>query len=230
MTILDESSLCETLDKFNEAIFFGRKITKKDQSAAAKWIAARHGLPRSYYGTFAPTDRDYKNGIRLFTGEKITSGAGVGHILSQEACGALYILDTPNAKVGAARDACAQNLLDQMQASWKVEKYLPFGLYCCGTCSAAMWRHMNASDKAVAAKILTAGVKQMQSYRDGKGRWKRFSFYYSLLALLEIDSKAAKKEMQYAAPVLERALKRKSGDDKYALRRRALAERVLSKV
>ena len=51
-----------------------------------------------------------------------------------------------------------------------------------------------------------------------------------MLALAEIGSRIASREMAYSAPVLERILKRRSGDDKYAVRRRALAERVLDMI
>jgi hypothetical protein len=43
---------------------------------------------------FAPTARDFETGIRLFTGERITSGAAASHILGEEACRALLLLKT----------------------------------------------------------------------------------------------------------------------------------------
>ena len=41
----------------------------------------------------APTYKDYKEGGRLFTGERISSRVGTGHILGEEACRALLLLD-----------------------------------------------------------------------------------------------------------------------------------------
>jgi hypothetical protein len=71
-------------------------------------------------------------------------------------------------------------------------------------------------------------VRELKLLRTGDGRWRRFPFYYTVLALHEMNVKPALDELRYAAPVLERSLKRASGD-KYAARRRTLAERVLAK-
>ena len=92
--MLDTKSLARTVDGVNDAVFFGRRIPKPESRRVAKWLAARQGLPGSYAGMFAPTARDLEKGIRLFTGERITSGAGTSHILGEEACRALLLLDT----------------------------------------------------------------------------------------------------------------------------------------
>ena len=42
---------------------------------------------------FSPTNEDYPEGVRLFTGERISSRVGTGHILGEEACRALLLLD-----------------------------------------------------------------------------------------------------------------------------------------
>ena len=76
---------------------------------------------------------------------------------------------------------------------------------------------------------LKAGLKMLKSYRDGKGKWRRFPFYYTLLALNEMEFPASIKEMRYAAPVLERVLRRSRKGDKISARRRLLAERILEK-
>jgi hypothetical protein len=67
-------------------------------------------------------------------------------------------------------------------------------------------------------------------HRDGKGRWRSFSFYHTLLALSEIDSLSAISEMKYAAPVLKRIMKRASRDNKISEHRRILVERILENI
>jgi hypothetical protein len=94
MDMLDTKSLARTVDAVNEALFFGRRIPKSESRRVAKWLATRQGLPRSYSGMFAPTPRDFKGTIRLFTGERITTGAATSHILGEEVCRALLLLDT----------------------------------------------------------------------------------------------------------------------------------------
>ena len=77
---------------------------------------------------------------------------------------------------------------------------------------------------------LSGGLKYLKSFRDGKGRWRRFPYYYTLLALSEIHGLDADAEIRYAAPGLERMLRRKGNGDRFDLRRRMLAERVLARV
>jgi hypothetical protein len=73
-------------------------------------------------------------------------------------------------------------------------------------------------------------MEYLREHRDGKGRWRRFPFYYTLLALLEIPGSRATGEMGYAGPGLERMLKRSRRNDRFDLRRRAVAERVLARL
>jgi len=103
------------------------------------------------------------------------------------------------------------------------------GIYCCGKCSASLWRHLAAGGLARQEPLLTSGVKTLKAHRDGKGRWRRFPYYYTLLALSEMNVPGVVTEMRYAAGGCEKLLKRSAAADKYANRRRALAERVLAR-
>jgi len=51
-----------------------------------------------------------------------------------------------------------------------------------------------------------------------------------MLALSEMGGKGVTGEIEYAAPVLERMLKRRSRGGKYETRRRAVAERALARL
>lgn len=102
MRLLDSRSLSGTIDAVSEALFFGRRIPRNEARRVAQWLAGRQGLQGSYAGMFAPTPRDFAHGIKLFTGERISSGAATGHILGEEACRVLLLLD---ADVAAARAA-----------------------------------------------------------------------------------------------------------------------------
>jgi hypothetical protein len=102
MKLLDARSLGNTVDALNEALFFGRPIPRGEARRAARWIASRRGLAGSYAGMFAPTPKDYADGIRLFTGERISSAAATGHILGEEACRALLLLDVGLSDVSVA--------------------------------------------------------------------------------------------------------------------------------
>jgi hypothetical protein len=77
---------------------------------------------------------------------------------------------------------------------------------------------------------LAGGLEFLKEHRDGKGGWHRFPFHYTLLALSEMDEKRVSREIAYAAPVLERILRRRSRGGKFDTRRRAVAERILARL
>jgi hypothetical protein len=221
MGIVNRQSLGVTLDRLVDADFRGARLLKTDKLEAAKWIAARQGQPRSYAGMFAPTARDFSNGIRLYTGERMNSGAGVSHILGEEACRALIKLNAGGRAVRDALGHATEGMWQRLAESEGVP-----GFYCCGTCTAALWRHLAAGGLKNQERLLNSGVKHLKTLRQDNGRWRRFPFYYTLLALSEIDLPAARRELKYAGPACERVVGRKATDS-YAERRKLVAERVL---
>ncbi len=223
--LIKPSSLAATLDNISDALFFGRRLSKQDRAAAARWIAARQGMPRSYNGMFAPTDYDFRHWPRVFTGEQLGSNAATAHILSQEACRALLLLDARSTAVDTAL-ASATGSFVALQREHEPRRP---GFWCCGTCTASLWRHLAAGGLDDPEKRLASGLRYMRTMRDGKGRWKRFPFHYSLLALSDFDTRAALGELRYAAAAAERSLQREKGRGKHARRRRAVLERVLAK-
>jgi len=220
--------LCATLDVVNEVFFNGSTVSRKERERAARWIAARQGLPRAYAGAMcAPTEKDFTEGAGVFTGEKVRSGAGLAHIFGEEACRALILLDVPAAVVREALARASAPMLDRVAS--EVSRGGRLGMYCCHTCSCALWRHLAVREFGEVERFLAAGMKELKSRRDGSGRWKSFPFHYTLLALLDVRLPAAMEEMRYAARVCERMPKRPAHQDQYALRRRLLAERVLDR-
>jgi hypothetical protein len=155
----------------------------------------------------------------------------VAHVLGEEACRALILLDMPLASVRDALGRATAGMIERLRAAEQRERNMGrpwLGQYCCAKCTAALWRHLAAGGLEDRERHLAAGVATLGACRDGVGRWCRFPFHYTLLALSEIELPAAVEEMRYAAPVLERSLRRPAADP-YTARRRALAERVLGK-
>ena len=104
-----------------------------------------------------------------------------------------------------------------------------WGMYCCGLCSVAYWRHVMVGGLDRNEQRLAAGMEALRTHRTDDGRWRRFPFYYTLLALSELDLELALDEMRYAAPLLERYVKRRVMGGRLPERRRAIAERILAK-
>jgi hypothetical protein len=228
MKILHKSSLALTLDGLNEVFFGGGILAESERREIAAWIASRQGVKGAYRGMFAPTLLDFKRGIRLFTGEGVSSGAAIGHILGEEASRALILLNGNSPEIHEALKKSNKGMLRALMTCETPDRLR--GFYCCGTCTAAMWRHLSVGGLNRAKKRLGAGLKVLRRYRDGTGRWRRFPFYYTLLALNEMESNLADRELRYAAPVCERLLKRKAGKNKFAIRRVVLLGKVLARL
>jgi hypothetical protein len=227
MSLVNASSLGGTLDAVNEALFYGRKVTKADRTEATEWLAGRIGLPGSYAGMPAPTETDFRKGAVLFTGNKLSTRAGTAHVLGEEACRAMVLLAPATVKLTRALRQATQGMVTRLADM--ESRGQGTGMYCCGTCSVAYWRHLAAGGLGDPERRLAAGLAEMKRRRAPGGQWRFFPYYYALLALSEIDLPQATEELRYTAPRAERLLKGiRAGA--YSQRRRDLLGRVLGRV
>jgi hypothetical protein len=113
-----------------------------------------------------------------------------------------------------------------LDASEKAGK--PIGTFCCGPCTIGLWRYLNAGGLPKYRDNLPAGIMSLHSNRDETGKWGRFPFYYTLLALSEIDDTMAIKEVNYAMPACERAFKRMNKENIFSRRKRDLLLRIMN--
>ena len=221
-------SLAAIVDSVEESRFFGPKVPASALLTAAREIASRQGLPGSYARMFAPTVLDFRRGIRVFTGEPVRSGAATAHILGEECCRLLLKLKVKDRLVSAALARAEAEMLERL-SSWDRLHAERTGFHCCGICTASFWRHLAAGGLDSPGPRLRNGMRVLASLRTGSGRWKRFPFFYTLLALTEIDVPAARSELRWAAPAAERSLKALRGAGRYAQRRRAVLKRALER-
>ena len=227
--IINSASLSKTVDAINAAQFDGRTLETAERGRAARWIAGRQGLPGAYGDTFAGFPSERSKGIVLFTGERIAS-ASARHILGEEASRALRQLRVRDSKVTRALEAADDGLMRCL--TWAAEdprKRNP-GLYCCGKCSVGLWRNLLAGGLDRQEERLRRGASHLRSMRDGAHQWRKFPFWYTVLALNEMDSAEAKAELKYAAAALEHAANRPEPAAVYARRRRELAVRTLNRL
>ena len=228
MSLIHPRSLGRTLEAVNDALFFARRVTRADRLAAARWIASRQGMPGSYAGMFAPTEADFRNGSRVFTGERLSTRIGTAHILGEEAVRALILLDVPDRAVRDALARAQEGMNARLRDS--AARGYQLGRYCCGICSAAYWRTLAVGGLEKSEERLALAVRELKRSRTGDGKWRPFPFWYTLLAIADIELPAARREFAYAAPACERHLNRRAGRDTYARRRRAVAERALAQL
>ncbi len=225
--LINRASLSQTVDAINAAHFDGRALAALERGQAARWIAARQGLPGSYGGTFAGFPSERSRGIVLFTGEHIAS-ASARHILGEEASRTLRLLRVRDRTITRALEAADDGLMRCLARAAEDPRKRNPGLYCCGKCSVGLWRNLLAGSLDRCEERLQRGVLHLRSVRDGEQGWRKFPFWYTVLALSEIDSGEAKTELKYVAGALERAASRAGPSAVYARRRQELAARTLN--
>jgi hypothetical protein len=227
--LINRASVSQTVDAINAAHFEGRSLPAAERNRAAQWIAARQGLPGAYGGTFAGFPSERSKGIVLFTGERIQS-ASARHILGEEASRALRLLQVRDGKITRALEASDEGLMRCFARAAQDPRKRNPGLYCCGKCSVGLWRNVLAGGLDRREERLERGALHLKSLRDGDHGWRKFPFWYTVLALSEMDSGEAKAELTYAAPALERAASRPVPSAVYARRRHELATRTLKNI
>jgi hypothetical protein len=226
--MIHEGSLSQTVDALNALAFEQREVPRAERTRVAQWIAARQGLPGAYADTFAGFAAERKNGIVLFTGERITS-ASARHILGEEASRALRSLGVRDTKVRAAIERADEGLMGCLARAESDPRNGNPGKYCCGKCSVGLWRNLLAGGLDRREERLRKGVgKFLRSQRAGEAKWRVFPFWYTVLALVEMDVPEARAELAYVAPVLERTAQRAVPSSLHGKRRHELARRALS--
>ena len=228
-TVICDDSLSRTLDAIDELLFENRTLPEADRKHVAQWIAARQGLPGAKSGSFAGFASELRDGLVAFTGERFTH-ASARHILGEEACRVLRSLDVRDPDVEAALERADAGLTRAVALAEHDPRYgnNP-GAYCCGKCSVGMWRNLASGGLDRREERLRKGVGQfLGSHRSSGGKWRVFPFWYTVLALSEIDVPEARDELEYAAPALERTARRAVPETMHGQRRHELASRALS--
>jgi hypothetical protein len=135
------------------------------------------------------------------TGEKLPPAASNRHILGQEAlrCLALWdYLDNDSARNGVR----ALNFILDIDQKRTGESMIPArisGKFCCTKCTLALLRTVSVIKSENWENTLESGIQNITSTRDGKGRWRRFPYYYTLLTLTDCATPSAYDEMKYTS-------------------------------
>jgi len=228
VSAVSQRSLSRTVDAVNDAVFQRRRWPAATRRTVAHWIAARQGLPGAYADTFAGFPSERAGGIVLFTGERVTS-ASARHILGEEASRTLRQLAVRDRLVTGALDRADEGLMRRL-TQWTSDRGRGNpGTFCCGKCTVGLWRNLVAGGLDRQDERLRRGVEQLRASRDGKSGWRKHPFWYTVLALSEMDFKAAANELRYCEPRLRTAAKRGTHSGVYAERRHQLASRVLDR-
>lgn len=225
MSLLNRSSLYKTVDNVNEALFYGKKITKATAKEIVSWISSRLDTEYSYNKSYGLTGKDMRSDVFTFTGERLFS-ASMRHIMAEESARVVLQLSKIAGLKPASLKSTDEQFYKMLKASDEAGK--PAGTFCCGACTIGLWRYLNAGGLPQYQQYFSDGLQALHSNRDETGKWRRFPFYYTLLALSEIDDPLAMKEINYALPECERALKRLRQGNKFSNRKRDLLLRLMN--
>ena len=94
----------------------------------------------------------------------------------------------------------------------------------------SFWRNAIAGGLYEQEQQLAYGMQKLKKHRDGKGRWGRFPFYYTISSLIEIDTAEALAELKYSASSAKRCLNRASNKDIISKRRKFILETALNRI
>lgn len=237
MSFVDSGSLAKTADQVNHAHFFGEKITKQDAREASKWIVSRYWQdipdrirnsakpnPRwaSVPKSFNLTDAERRKKPKTFTGESLAS-ASLRMVHSREATRALFILG----EVIGEPPSEALSLCESVRDTANHLKEVGTPLFCCGPCTVSVWRLTGVGAPVTRDDALDHLLSALPKHRDQSGAWRRFPFFYTLLALSELDHPRAVAELEYALPECERRRKMLKPGNTITTRRIAVLDHVL---
>lgn len=227
MPLLNKTSLYKTVDNVNEAFFYGKRIPGKEAKELVTWISSRLDTEYSYNRSFGVTKKDMTGKVCTFTGEPLRSHASMRHIMAEETCRVLLLLNKfTGQKTEEPLERTYREFYRMLRDSEAAGKHP--GTFCCGPCTVGLWRHLAVGGLPHYADNLDEGIAVLHDFHDGGGRWGRFPFFYTLLALSEIDHPIAQKEINYAQPECERVFKRLRKDNIFSERKRDLLLKVMN--
>lgn len=213
----------EIIDDYNGLHFRNKLLSNNSSDDLIQFICSRQILESFKKGSFSFSTRDYQLGKWMFTGERIITNLAIRNILSIDATRILLFNREHSESV---------NEIIKKSHAWMERSC--FSKFCttgeCKHSSTAFARYLVSLDQEDNEIRLNNFVKTLSNFRNNKGKWDGFPFYYSLLALLDIQTTNAIKELQFAAPACEKDLKQLSNiNPKYSERRLEIIKRVLAK-
>ncbi len=218
--LIDEASLSGTIDAVSARLAYGEPISATERGDLVAWLLDRQIRSGRGCGMFAPFPGESKSGVRLFTGERLRTRVAVRNVLTLESARVLSALtgEAPEIRSALARTSGA------MRRACFAVSHCVIGE--CAHSSIAYMRDAASERSGSRRKWIEDHLHVIREHREGTGRWKRFPFYYTLLALLEVGTPAANAELEYARPACRRVFERASNGE-HTARRKDVLRRAL---
>jgi hypothetical protein len=223
MLIVHPTSLAATLDFATEAFFFNKSIPAAHCEELAMMLINRQNHSGTNSGFFIPFAAERETQSRLFSGEQLYTDFARSHIQLIESTRLLKLLSLNKSVV----DHSIQ-IADQRMGTMCYSKFCPKGE--CKSLTIAYMRYLTTCDLKDSGSLLKSFLSKLVGYRDGKGKWNGFPFYYTLLMLLEVADPLATQELQYAAPICEKQRAQNWPRDPFSNRRQAIVTKALARI
>ncbi len=214
-------SLFAAIDACSEDYLYRKTISFEDRQALVALFTSRQILsgPNSGFFTRDTTEPDERT--QLFTGETLHTKLASRHIPLIEIPRLLILL----AVMDEASLRCIE-LADQRMRSMCYSEFCASGE--CRALTIAYMRYLNAKESDKLAGRLSDFLEQLRTFRDGKGGWRGFPYFYTMLMLSELDD-IARYELEYSRPRLEKMAEQRKPDQPISLRCWAITETILSR-
>ena len=220
--LVEEASLAGTIDTVNVCMAEGEPLLPAEREEVVEWLLVRQVVSGRNSGMFTPFPGEYKAGVHLFTGERLRTRIAARNVLTLEAARILSALAGTRADV---RNALSRTSMAMGHACFAVSHCV---IGECAHSSIAFMRSAASDRSGDHRKWIEDHLHVIREHRGGKGRWRRFPFYYTLLALLEVGTPSANAELMYARPACDRVIGRSSCSS-FSPRRKRILERVLER-
>lgn len=222
MIFVRPTSLAATLDTAAEAFFYQKPIPTAHREETASMLISRQIHSGSNSGFFIPFAAETETQSRLFSGEQLNTDFARSHIQLIESARVLNLLGMDNLAVTQSI-----RVADQRMSTLCYSKFCPKGE--CKSLTIAYMRYLTSCNASDSGTRLNSFLTKLANHRDGKGKWRGFPYYYTLLMLSEVDDPLATQELQYAAPLCEKQRGRIGSADPISNRRQAIITKVLSR-
>jgi hypothetical protein len=221
--LIDGTSLSRTIDAVSARLASGEALSAAEREDLVAWLLGRQIRSGRGSGMLAPFPGELESGVRLFTGERLRTRIATRSVLTLESARILsaWAGEAPEVRLALARTSAA------MRHACFAVSHCVIGE--CAHSSIAYLRDAASDRSGDRRKWIEDHLHVIREHRDGTGRWKRFPFYYTLLALLEVGTPAANAELAYAGPACRRVFERASSGA-YAARRKDVLRRALEGV
>ena len=206
----------DMLDSLEEAILLVEHSHKSGDELnleqVVDFIAGQQVRYGANSGIFVESRNVSRSKARVYTGEKLQTYLAAKNILTIESVRAL-VLSGSNSEIVQTAIALTNSWLENQC----------FSDFCatgeCRLSSVAFIRYQNALGNTTCLEYM---ISKLSKFRDSKGGWTGFPYFFTLLALTEIQSSIVEDELRYALEHSEKRFSRSRSEEPYISRRREI--------